>query len=196
VSERACRRLIRFARDWARMEGRERITCVHKANVLRKSDGLFRDIFFDEMSSSGLEAEEMLVDACAAAMISDPSELDCIVTLNLYGDILSDEAAALTGGLGLAPSANIGEDMALFEPVHGSAPDIAGKGIANPVATMLSGAMMLRYLGMRKEAERLENVIVSTISEGIRTLDLGGELGTMGFTDILVDRIREIPEDR
>lgn len=186
VSEPACRRLIRFAIDWAEREGRERITCVHKANVLRKSDGLFRQIFFEEVNSSSLRGEEMLVDACAAYMITDPRALDCIVTLNLYGDILSDEGAALIGGLGLAPSANIGDSKALFEPVHGSAPNIAGRGIANPVAAMLSAAMMLRYLEMEEEAKTLERSISIAIGNGKRTPDLGGDLGTEAFTDEIV----------
>ncbi|NYT12396.1 MAG: isocitrate/isopropylmalate dehydrogenase family protein [Methanomassiliicoccales archaeon] len=189
VSEGAVRRLIRFSNEYALLEGRRSMTCVHKANVIRRSDGLFRDIFLQEMRSSPLEAREMLVDACAAAMISHPEKLDCIVTLNLYGDILSDEGAALVGGLGLAPSANIGEDLAIFEPVHGSAPDIAGKGIANPVASILSAVMMLRYLGMHKEAELMECSLSNAVRAGRRTPDIGGNLTTDEFTDEIIRRM-------
>ena len=189
VSKSAIRRLVRFSRDYALSESRNSITCVHKANVIRRSDGLFREVFFEEMRSSELEAKEMLVDACAAAMISCPERLDCIVTLNLYGDILSDEGAALVGGMGLAPSANIGENMAIFEPVHGSAPDIAGQGIANPVASMLSAVMMLRYLKMYKEADLLESSVSSAVSEGRRTPDIGGNLTTNEFTGEVIRRI-------
>jgi len=192
VSVPACRRLVRFAREWAEKEGRRRITCIHKANVIRKSDGLFRQVFFEEMASSTLEAKEMLVDTCAANMISNPGSLDCIATLNLYGDILSDEGAALVGGMGLAPSANIGEGMALFEPVHGSAPDMAGKGTANPVAAMLSAAMMLRHLGMQWRAELLEKGVSSAVTEGRRTMDIGGDLRTEDFTDEVVRRIESL----
>jgi isocitrate/isopropylmalate dehydrogenase len=143
VSVKGCRRIVEKAIKVSRVMGLDRITCVHKANVLRKSDGLFRRIFYEVMEGSGLQADDMIVDAAAAALISKPKSFQCIVTLNLYGDILSDEAAALTGGLGMAPSANIGDHFGLFEPVHGSAPDIAGKGIANPSATILSACLML-----------------------------------------------------
>lgn len=189
VSEFATRRLVRFAVETARRDERRKITCVHKANVLRRSDGLFRRVFFEELGASGLEHDEMLVDACAASLITSPHRLDCIVTLNLYGDILSDEGAALVGGLGLAPSANVGEKMALFEPVHGSAPDIAGKGVANPIAAMLSAAMMLRYLDLRNEADRLEHAVSEVVRQGNRTPDIGGNMGTEAFTQRVVERI-------
>ncbi|MCK4299025.1 MAG: isocitrate/isopropylmalate dehydrogenase family protein, partial [Planctomycetes bacterium] len=143
VSRGVCQRLVRFAVDYCEGERRDKLTCVHKANVLRRSDGMFRQVFYEEMEHHSMEKDDMLVDAAAAALVTKPGELDGIITLNLYGDILSDEAAALVGGMGFAPSANIGERLGLFEPVHGSAPDIAGKGIANPVGAMLSAAMML-----------------------------------------------------
>ena len=128
---------------------------MHKSNVLRLSDGMFKRIFYEEVAGSGLEANDLLVDAAAAALIMKPQQFGCLVTLNLYGDILSDEAAAVVGGLGFAPSVNHGDRFDLFEPTHGSAPDIAGKGIANPTAAMLSAAMMLKSLGMKEEAERI-----------------------------------------
>lgn len=189
VSESVCRRLVQFSRDYAEAEGRKKLTCVHKANVIPRSDGLFRRVFLEAMDSSSLKADEMLVDACAAAMVSNPSQLDCIVTLNLYGDILSDEGAALVGGMGLVPSANIGDGMAIFEPVHGSAPDIAGKGVANPVATILSATMMLRHLGLISEAEDIEGALKSAVIDGRRTPDIRGDMGTESFTDEVIRRL-------
>jgi methanogen homoisocitrate dehydrogenase len=189
VTEGVCRRLVRFARNQCLKEGRRKLTCVHKANVLRNSDGMFRRVFMEEMEDSGLDVAEMLVDAAAAALISRPEEMDCLVTLNLYGDILSDEAAALVGGIGLAPSANIGDRMAIFEPIHGSAPDIQGKDIANPVGAMLSGSLMLRYLGMPEEASAIEEAVRLTLLEGERTRDAGGSCGTRAFTDQVIARL-------
>lgn len=189
VSERTCRRLIRFAMEHSFREGRKRITCVHKANVLRKSDGLFRRVFFEESDAFPLEKREMLVDAAAAALISRPAEMDSIVTLNLYGDILSDEAAALTGGLGFTPSVNMGDRLAIFEPVHGSAPDIQGKDIANPVGAMLSAVMMLRHLGMVEKARVMEEAIISALKDGLRTPDVGGKCSTRCFTQEVISRL-------
>lgn len=182
VTRRACERLVDRAVRLCREQGRKRLTCVHKSNVLRRSDGLFREVFYERTEGQGIETNDMLVDAAAAALVSKPRELDVLVTLNLYGDILSDEAAALAGGLGFAPSVNMGDRLALFEPTHGSAPDIAGKGLANPVAAMLSAAMMLRHLGMGEKASRMERAIEGTLSRGNRTADAGGRLGTEGFT--------------
>lgn len=189
VSESVCRRLVRFSREYAEREGRKKLTCVHKANVIPRSDGLFKRVFFDEMVASSLKADDMLVDACAAAMVSKPSQLDCIVTLNLYGDILSDEGAALAGGMGLSPSANIGDRMAIFEPVHGSAPDIAGRGVANPVAAILSAVMMLRHLGLESDAEYIEGALKKALIDGKRTPDIGGDMGTDSFTDEVIRRL-------
>ncbi len=189
VSVKGCRRIVEKAIKVSRVMGLDRITCVHKANVLRKSDGLFRRIFYEVMEGSGLQADDMIVDAAAAALISKPKSFQCIVTLNLYGDILSDEAAALTGGLGMAPSANIGDHFGLFEPVHGSAPDIAGKGIANPSATILSACLMLEFLKKMDAASRLQSALVQTLTEGDRTRDLGGTLDTMDFAHKVAERL-------
>lgn len=189
VSEKACRRIVRYAITLCKRRGLTRIHCVHKANVIRKSDGLFRRVFFEEMEGTGMEAREMLVDAAAAALITRPKEFQCIVTLNLYGDILSDEAAALVGGLGFTPCGNIGERYAVFEPCHGSAPDIAGKGIANPTATILSGTMMLRHLGLCKEAVRIEDALKRTYLDGISTPDVGGTYSTSAFADEILKRL-------
>jgi isopropylmalate/isohomocitrate dehydrogenase-like protein len=189
VTENACRRLTKKALELCARQGRKRITCVHKANVMRRSDGLFRRVFMEETQGKWLEVDEMLVDAAAAAMVTSPRRLDCVVTLNLYGDILSDEAAALIGGLGLAPSVNLGDRYAVFEPTHGSAPDIAGKGIANPVATMLSASMMLRHLELPEFADKLDNAIGRALEEGVRTPDLGGRATTASFTDAVIARL-------
>jgi isopropylmalate/isohomocitrate dehydrogenase-like protein len=182
VTRRACQRIVDKSIEVCRQEGRNSITCVHKSNVLRRSDGLFREIFKETTKGSGLEARELLVDAAAAAMVLQPKKLECLVTLNLYGDILSDEAAALTGGLGFAPSVNMGDRFALFEPTHGSAPDIAGQDRANPVAAILSAAMMLRYLDMGKLAGRIEHSVTEALGQGIATVDAGGKMGTKEFT--------------
>ncbi len=190
VSRRACERICRFAREHGESSGRSRLTCVHKANVLRRSDGLFRDVFYDTATGSHMSCGDMLVDAAAAEMVVRPEALDVIVTLNLYGDILSDEAAALAGGLGVAPSANIGDRHALFEPVHGSAPDIAGRNVANPSAALLSAAMMLEHLDMEDEADALRSALRGTVAAGGRTRDLGGNLGTEEFASLVVEGLR------
>ena len=192
VSERACRRIVRYAIELCKRRNLQRIHCVHKANVIRKSDGLFRRVFFEEVQGTGLDAREMLVDAAAAALITKPKEFQCIVTLNLYGDILSDEAAALVGGLGFTPCGNIGVDHAVFEPCHGSAPDIAGRGIANPTATILSGTMMLRHLGMCEEARMIEEALRLTYLDGVATPDAGGKHSTSAFTDEVLFRLEKI----
>jgi len=192
VTERASRRIVRFALELCRREGRRRITCVHKANAMRMSDGLFRRVFFEEIEGTEIDLQEMLVDAAAAALVLRPKELDCVVTMNLYGDILSDEAAALVGGLGFGPSGNIGDRYAIFEPSHGSAPDIAGTGMANPVAAMLSAAMMLRYLGESVEAARIEKVIRLGLERGVRTADVGGKHKTVPYTEALIGLLEEV----
>jgi isopropylmalate/isohomocitrate dehydrogenase-like protein len=186
VSEKACRRLVRHAVDHCLRNGIGRITCVHKSNVLRLSDGMFKRIFYEEVAGTGLEANDLLVDAAAAALIMKPRQFGCLVTLNLYGDILSDEAAAIVGGLGFAPSVNHGDDFDLYEPTHGSAPDIAGKGIANPTAAILSSAMMLRDLGMEDEADRVERAIISTLKGGVRTPDAGGSSTNWDYTQAVL----------
>lgn len=189
VSRSASERICRFARDLCENQGRGRVTCVHKANVLRKSDGLFRDVFYEVMEGSSVDARDMIVDAAAAALVTSPQEFDVMVTLNLYGDILSDEAAALAGGLGIAPSANLGDRHALFEPVHGSAPDIAGKGVANPTAAFLTTAMLLEHIGRPEDAFRVRNAVTAALSAGHRTRDLGGRSGTTDFTRQVLSRL-------
>lgn len=192
VSRVACERIVDFAIGHAFAHGRGSICAVHKANVLRKSDGLFLDVFRERMSArgEGLFARDQLVDSAAMLLVTEPSRFDVMVTLNLYGDILSDVAAGVAGGLGFAPSGNIGPTHSVFEPAHGSAPDIAGRGIANPTATILAAAMMLDHIGMGKEAARVQAAVSSTYVSGALTVDVGGRLGSEAFTDQVVRRLR------
>ncbi len=166
-----------------------RITVVHKANVLTLTDGLFRETTLQvfhgargETKDLHLVVEDMLVDAAALRLVREPETFDVLVTPNLYGDILSDVAAGLIGGLGLAPSVNLGKGPPLVEPVHGSAPDIAGKGIANPVAAILSVGLLLEQWGLWEEARRLESAVEAVLREGIRTPDIGGSATTAEFS--------------
>lgn len=189
-SRAGCERILRFAFDHAIAHKRKKVTVVHKANVLKILSGIFlneaRSLHTREYSGR-IDMEEMIVDACAMKMAMQPSHFDVIVTTNLFGDVLSDLAAGVTGGLGIAPGANIGKDAALFEAVHGSAPDIAGKGIANPVAMLLSGAMLLEHMGAAELASRLRQAINSAINEDqARTADLGGTCSTETMTKAIV----------
>jgi len=191
ITRRATERIARFAFNLA-MKRRKKVTIVTKANVLRKSCGLFREVsLLVAKNYPEVEVNEMLVDAAAMNLVLKPQIFDVILTSNLFGDILSDEAAGLVGGLGLAPSANIGDDYALFEPVHGSAPDIAGKGIANPMATILSAKMMLNYLGEGKWAEKIEKAVVTVLKEGKHlTPDLGGDSTTHEVTEAIIEALK------
>jgi len=185
VSRLGCERIVGFAIDYAMRNARGKVTCVHKANVLRASDGLFLSVFRQMMVERGrtLHASEQLVDSAAMKLVTDPSSFDVIVTLNLYGDILSDVAAGVAGGLGFAPSGNIGPKHSVFEPAHGSAPDIAGRGVANPTAAVLAGAMMLRHIGMADEAASIEHAVEQFYASGHLTVDLGGRHGSKSFTE-------------
>lgn len=166
VSEKACRRISDFSMSYCREHGIAEIVCVHKANVLRLSDGLFLRIFREIASGyDDIRSSDMLVDASAMKIVMAPESFRAIATLNLYGDILSDLGAGLVGGLGFVPSANIGENNAMFEPAHGSAPDIAGKGIANPFAAILSSAMLLDYIDFRNESDILFEAVKRAASE-------------------------------
>jgi isopropylmalate/isohomocitrate dehydrogenase-like protein len=193
ITRKATERIARFAFDLA-MKRRKKVSVVTKANVLRKSDGLFLEVarkVADDYPE--VEAEETFVDVIAMRLILKPHIFDVIVTSNLFGDILSDEAAGLVGGLGLAPSANIGTDYALFEPVHGSAPRLAGKGIANPMAAILASKMMLDYLGEDIWAERVENAVVAVLKDGkVLTPDLGGFSSTIQVTDAIINALKSV----
>ncbi|HLE96479.1 MAG TPA: isocitrate/isopropylmalate dehydrogenase family protein [Candidatus Thermoplasmatota archaeon] len=186
VTRRGCERIVRAALDVAAARPAKRVLCAHKANVLRRSDQLFLDAFRAEADRRpDLRASDGLIDSVAMDVVRSPSRFDTIVTLNLYGDVLSDVAAGVAGGLGFAPSGSYGPRHALFEPVHGSAPDIAGKGVANPCAAVLSAAMMLRHLGRAKEADRVEAAVRVALAQG-RTADAGGSLGTRAFERLVL----------
>lgn len=188
ITREAEERIIDYAFQYAKDNNKSKVTGVHKANVLKKSDGLFKDIFYEVGEKyPDIEKEDFYVDATAMYLITQPEKFEVIVTTNLFGDILSDEGAGLVGGLGLIPSANIGNDGALFEPVHGSAPDIAGKGIANPIAMMLSAVMMLKYLGENESGEKLENAILKLLTDAkVLTGDLGGNATTNEVTNEII----------
>ena len=181
ITREAEERIIDYAFKYAKENNKTKVTGVHKANVLKKSDGLFREIFYEVAERyPEIATEDFYVDATAMYLITQPQNFDVIVTTNLFGDILSDEGAGLVGGLGLIPSANIGKDGALFEPVHGSAPDIAGQGKANPIAMMLSAVMMLRYLGEVDAADKFDAAILKVLNDAnVLTGDLGGSATTM-----------------
>lgn len=185
ITREAEERIIDYAFKYAEENNRTKVTGVHKANVLKKSDGLFREIFHEVAGRyPEIESEEFYVDATAMYLITQPENFEVIVTTNLFGDILSDEGAGLVGGLGLIPSANIGEDGALFEPVHGSAPDIAGQNKANPIAMMLSSVMMLRYLGENEAADKFDAAILKVLNDAnVLTGDLGGSATTMELAE-------------
>jgi len=192
-TRQGCRRICRYAFDYTVNHGRKKVTVVHKANIMKALTGIFletaRDIYEAEYKGKFI-FEEIIVDACAMKLVMNPWQFDVLVTTNLFGDILSDQIAGLVGGLGMAPGANIGENAAIFEAVHGSAPDIAGKGIANPIALMLAAAMMLDHLGLNDKATRLRRDIDLTLNvDNIRTGDLGGKATTKEFTAALVKRL-------
>ena len=191
ITRSAEKRIIEYAFKYARDNNKSKVTAVHKANVLKKSDGMFKEIFYEVANENpDIESEDYYVDATAMYLITRPEDFEVIVTTNLFGDILSDEGAGIVGGLGMIPSANIGKDCALFEPVHGSAPDIAGKGIANPIAMMLSAVMMLRYLGEDGEADRLDNAILKLLNDAdILTSDLGGRATTKEVTSEIINNL-------
>jgi len=187
-------RLLEYAFEHAIALGRRKIAVVHKANIMKALTGIFLDEarkLHKQRYQGRIEMQEVIIDACAMKLVLNPWQFDALVTTNLFGDILSDLVAGLVGGLGMAPGANIGADAAIFEAVHGSAPDIAGKGIANPVALMLAAAMMLDHIRLGEAAERLRRAINDTFNvDKVRTGDLGGTADTKAFTKALVARIR------
>jgi isocitrate dehydrogenase (NAD+) len=187
------RRLLEFAFEHAIATGRKKVTIVHKANIMKALTGIFLETgleLYERKYKGRFILDTVIIDACAMKLVLNPWQFDVLVTTNLFGDILSDLVAGLVGGLGMTPGANIGTDAAIFEAVHGSAPDIAGKGIANPTALLLAAAMMLEHCGLREEARRLRKAIGETLNaDGIRTGDLGGRATTAQFTRALVKRI-------
>jgi len=187
------RRLLEYAFEHAVVTGRKKVTIVHKANIMKALTGIFLETgldLYEKKYKGQFELETVIVDACAMKLVLNPWQFDVLVTTNLFGDILSDLVAGLVGGLGMAPGANIGADAAIFEAVHGSAPDIAGKGIANPIALLLAAAMMLDHCKMPDKATRLRQAIDDTLNiDNVRTGDLGGKASTTEFTQGLVSRI-------
>jgi isocitrate dehydrogenase (NAD+) len=191
VTRRGCERIIRYAFEYALKHGRKKVTIVHKANILKMVSGLFLEVgrAVAQEYAGRVESNDMIVDNTAMQLVLRPEQFDVMVTTNMFGDILSDEVSGLVGGLGLAPGANIGTKAAIFEAVHGSAPDIAGKGVANPSAQMFAAAMMLDHMGELDRAERIRNAIVTTIvRDGIRTRDLGGTATTQEFGTAVAQR--------
>ena len=192
VTRHGCERVIRHAFDYAVRTGRKKVTIAHKANILKMVSGLFLEVGRAVAAEyAGLvESNDLIIDNTAMQLVLKPEQFDVIVTTNMFGDILSDLVAGLVGGLGLAPGANIGTDAAIFEPVHGSAPDIAGKGVANPAAQLLAAAMMLEHLGELPAAKRVRDAVRATIVEdGVRTRDLGGTASTAAFGDAVARRV-------
>lgn len=197
ISGSASRRMLDFAFSWARDQGRRRVTIVHKATVMRATDGLFvttaREV---SREHPGIDVDERQVDLTAALLVARPEELDVLVMPNQYGDILSDVAAAMIGGVGLAPGANYGDAVAMFEPAHGTAPRIADRGIANPVATILSGVLLLRHIGEADAADRVERAVDAVLADGERVTydlrpgrDLSGAATTSEMTDAIIERL-------
>jgi isocitrate dehydrogenase (NAD+) len=186
------RRIAEFAFDYAAKHGRKKVTIVHKANVLKALTGVFLDTARQvaDRYKGKVEADDRIVDACAMQLVLNPWQFDVIVTTNLFGDILSDEIAGLVGGLGMAPGANIGADAAIFEAVHGSAPDIAGKGIANPLALLFAAAMMLEHVGKDDLAARIRTAVDRALNQdNVRTGDLGGKATTKALTQAILKRL-------
>jgi isocitrate dehydrogenase (NAD+) len=192
VTRRGSERIVRYAFDLARNIGRKKVTIVHKANILKSTSGLFLKVAREVAAKyPEIEHNELIVDNCCMQLVMRPEQFDVIVTTNLFGDIISDLCAGLVGGLGLAPGANIGTEAAIFEAVHGSAPDIAGKGIANPCALILGAAQMLDHIGHAPEAARVRSAVRDALEKRDRTTpDLGGSGSTTSFADALVERVR------
>jgi isocitrate dehydrogenase (NAD+) len=198
ATERACTRIARWAFRYAAHRGRRKVTVFHKANIMKLTDGLFlrcaRKVHDEEFPDAGFQ--ELIIDAGCMRLVQDPTQFDVLLLENLYGDIVSDLCAGLVGGLGVVPGANLGDELALFEAVHGSAPDIAGQGIANPLALLMSGVMMLNHLAetrgdprCRDVAERIKSAYNRALADGQKTRDLGGTLGTEAFTGALIERL-------
>src|SRR5499426_4828696 len=194
ITEKASTRIARFAFDYARRESRKRVTAIHKANIMKLSDGLFLDCFRKVAAEyPEIASDDKIVDNACMQLVMRPQQFDVMLLENLYGDIISDLAAGLVGGLGVVPGANIGELGAVFEAVHGSAPDIAGKNIANPTALLQTAIMMLRHLGERAAADLIERAMIHTLAnKQVRTRDLGGTASTTEYTEAIVASMREL----
>jgi isocitrate dehydrogenase (NAD+) len=199
ATEKACRRISRFAFEYSRRHGRKTVTAFHKANIMKLSDGLFIRCAREENERDfdDINYDEMIIDAACMRIVQDPTKFDVILAENLYGDVISDLCAGLVGGLGVTPGSNYGDGVAVFEAVHGTAPDIAGQGLANPLALTMSAVMMLDHLARTREdedcasaARRIESAYEACLEAGEKTRDLGGELGTQEFTKAMISRLR------
>jgi isocitrate dehydrogenase (NAD+) len=188
ITDKASRRIARYAFEYARLEGRKRITAIHKANIMKLSDGLFLRCFREVAEDyPEIKADDLIVDNTCMQLVINPNQFDVLLLENLYGDIVSDLCAGLIGGLGVAPGANIGEEIAVFEAVHGAAPTIAGRGIANPTALLLTAVLMLKHLKERERALRIQAALEKVLAEGkVLTRDLGGQATTLDFTDAII----------
>ncbi|MGI8670479.1 MAG: isocitrate dehydrogenase (NAD(+)) [Aridibacter sp.] len=192
ITEKASTRIAKYSFEFAKRMGRKKATAMHKANIMKLSDGLFLDCFYKVAEDyPDIEADDKIIDNACMQLVMRPEQFDVVVMENLYGDIVSDLCAGLIGGLGLAPGANIGEDTATFEAVHGSAPDIAGQGIANPTAIMLSAVMMLKHIDEFEAADKMEEALMDVFKEGeIRTKDLGGTASTADFANAIIEKMK------
>jgi len=192
ITEKASTRIAKFAFAYAKSENRKKVTVVHKANIMKLSDGLFLECYRNIAKlNPEIEADEKIVDNACMQLVMRPEQFDIMLLENLYGDIVSDLCAGLIGGLGLVPGANIGELGAVFEAVHGSAPDIAGQGVANPTALLQSGILMLRYINERAAADKIENAMLEVYREGnVRTRDVGGTAKTAEFADAIIQKMK------
>jgi isocitrate dehydrogenase (NAD+) len=197
ITEKASTRIARFAFEYSRREGRKKVTAIHKANIMKLSDGLFLDCFRKVSSEyPEIESDDKIVDNACMQLVMKPQQFDVLLLENLYGDIISDLAAGLVGGLGVVPGANIGELGAVFEAVHGSATDIAGKNMANPTALLQTGIMMLRHLGERNAADLIEGAMIHTLAnKEVRTRDLGGTASTTEYTEAIVASMKELARE-
>ncbi len=198
ATEEACRRIAHWAFRFATLRRRKKITAMHKANIMKLTDGLFIKCARNAHKSEypNIDYDEMIIDAGCMKIVQDPTRFDILLLENLYGDVMSDLCAGLVGGLGVVPGANIGDDAAVFEAVHGSAPDIVGKGIANPLALLMSAVMMIEHIGVAKDdaklleqAKKIRSAYERCLAEGRKTRDLGGDLGTDAFTDAVIERL-------
>ncbi|MET0752115.1 MAG: isocitrate dehydrogenase (NAD(+)) [Pyrinomonadaceae bacterium] len=192
ITEKASTRIAKYAFEFTKLHNRKKVTAMHKANIMKLSDGLFLECFYNMAKNfPDITADDKIIDNACMQLVMNPQQFDVMVLENLYGDIVSDLCAGLIGGLGLAPGANIGEQGAVFEAVHGSAPDIAGQGIANPTAILMSGILMLRHLEEMDAAERVENALMETFTEGeVRTKDLGGTASTSEFASAIIAKLK------
>ncbi len=192
ITRPGCQRVCRYAFEMAQLQGRKRVTAVHKANIMKLTDGMFLEEFYKMAEEyPGIGADDIIVDNCCMQLVTRPEQFDVLVTENLYGDIVSDLCAGLVGGLGFAPGSNIGEKYAVFEAVHGSAPDIAGKGLANPTALLFSALLMLRHLGQNETANRIGRAVYKVLAAGkVRTGDMGGTAGTTEYVDAILAQLK------